>query len=431
MKRILLLTGHLPPYFNKVGGINRVLTMASYFADHGYAVHTLSVSTGKPVNSVKTSHKGVSSHFVKDRSRSVLDGGLYHGGGLEYAKLFLQEEGLRIVPVKLLNYIASILLGDSFFLLIRAFYLNATRLVEEQELDTIIISSPPHALNLVGLLLKRKFGNKLKVIIDYRDSWTTRGVRRRKNFVSKFFMKYVEQSVLDGVDNLVVVSEGMRGVVLRAFPDPTCELSVVMNGYDDITGGIDYSGSKPKAQSDSKITIGYFGGGSTENGNASDVSKVFKLLVNNSLDQHISFKVVGKYEVGNETRRKYQHFSTFCPQVPHAEAVDLMKTCDYLAVIYLDKTDAEEQLSGKIFDYIAVGKPILVFGVRELVGLIDIIDDNRFGMFVDIEDEQEFAVVMSRIIESGAYEQPPHENRSIRQFSRSHQYSILEKIIEA
>jgi hypothetical protein len=49
---------------------------------------------------------------------------------------------------------------------------KAAELIREHQIDCILISSPPHSSQLIGLKLKKEFPH-LKWVADLRDPWTT------------------------------------------------------------------------------------------------------------------------------------------------------------------------------------------------------------------------------------------------------------------
>ena len=48
--------------------------------------------------------------------------------------------------------------------------------IQENNIETVITTGPPHSLHLIGLHLKRQLG--INWIADFRDPWTTIGYHK-------------------------------------------------------------------------------------------------------------------------------------------------------------------------------------------------------------------------------------------------------------
>ena len=59
--------------------------------------------------------------------------------------------------------------------------------IEENNIDTIITSGPPHSLHLIGLQLKKDLG--VKWFADFRDPWTTIGYHKSLKLSSSIHLK--------------------------------------------------------------------------------------------------------------------------------------------------------------------------------------------------------------------------------------------------
>ena len=44
------------------------------------------------------------------------------------------------------------------------------KIIEKENIDTLLTTSPPHSVQIIGLKLKKKFN--LKWVADLRDPWT-------------------------------------------------------------------------------------------------------------------------------------------------------------------------------------------------------------------------------------------------------------------
>lgn len=104
------------------------------------------------------------------------------------------------------------------------------KIVEENKIDIVITTGPPHSTHLIGLYLKRK--KNIKWVMDLRDLWS------ENPFVfypkrSKIKNQKLEEECLKECDLIIVVTESFKKVLLNKFDFLKEEkIKVVHNGYD-------------------------------------------------------------------------------------------------------------------------------------------------------------------------------------------------------
>lgn len=104
------------------------------------------------------------------------------------------------------------------------------KIIEKNNIDTVITSGPPHSTHLVGLNLKRKKG--IKWVMDLRDLWSENPfVQYPKS--SKIKNLKIEEVCLKESDLIIVVTESFKRVLLNNFNflNPH-KIKIVYNGYD-------------------------------------------------------------------------------------------------------------------------------------------------------------------------------------------------------
>ena len=402
--------------------------MAKYLSMKGYEVHTLSIGTTGRITELKTMDRSVNQHFVINNSRRIYDEFKFSSSLWGYAKQLLYRGELVLFIRKSLNYLQKILLGDSFFLDSFLFFKKARQLIRKHGINLVLVSSPPHGLNFSILLLKMFF-SKVKVVLDYRDSWNTREVRRKK--VLNSLVVSLERKILSSVDRLIFATSGMAEIVQEKIGgfDPKI-VQVITNGFDDITGDAVYNSGGCTRRRETPI-IGYFGTGAMASNNASDGTDVFNFFVRNGLHKKFQFRFIGNYEFSPTFLQNHEGFITSESQVNHSEAVAKMAECDFLSIIYVEKKDAKEVLSGKFFDYVATRRPIILFGVSELEELRALLKEKRIGFFANVGDEEGFVSTIEDMHEKYIGNKSMiDENLDIKEFSRSYQYDLLVAVFQ-
>lgn len=238
----------------------------------------------------------------------------------------------------------------------------ADELIRSEGIDTIVITSPPHSSQLIGLELKKRFPT-LRWIADLRDPWTD-------IYFAKELMKGAaaqrrdaawEKAVLEQADAVVVVGPSMK----RAFTDhygPAIErkIEVIPNGYDSA----DMEAVKDIVPHTDRFRITYVG---TMAGSY-DPRAFFhavKALVTNEPSRPVELRFVGG--VSGEVRAMAEEAGvaghcTWIPNVPHDEALREMAAASVLLLVIPAGAGEERILTGKLFEYLGVRRPILGLG---------------------------------------------------------------------
>jgi len=236
---------------------------------------------------------------------------------------------------------------------------EACKLIENDNITRIITSSPPHSTQLIGLKLKRKYPH-IKWIADLRDPWTD--IYYYKEFLhtlpARLLDKHYERRVLKKADKIITVGDRLRIMLASKLKDVAVEekVSVVTNGYDE-EDFINLEPSEPEI-----FTISYIGTLSPAypvKGFAEAVKKI------TDSGKKIRIKFVGIISPG----QKYKILETipenlteFLPYASHEEALRHMMSSSALLLIIPDHQGNRCIITGKLFEYIASGKPVLCLG---------------------------------------------------------------------
>ncbi|MFM9007337.1 MAG: glycosyltransferase, partial [Bacteroidota bacterium] len=110
----------------------------------------------------------------------------------------------------------------------------ATRIIREEQIERVLISSPPHSSQLIGLQLKKRFPG-LTWIADMRDPWTDIYYYQdlMHTQIAARADARMERQVLESADLILVVSEPIRQTFLKKSDtlNPS-KFAVIPNGYD-------------------------------------------------------------------------------------------------------------------------------------------------------------------------------------------------------
>src|SRR5690606_36264699 len=101
--------------------------------------------------------------------------------------------------------------------------------IQENKIETVITTGPPHSLHLIGLGLQKKFN--IKWIADFRDPWTSIVYHKDLKLSAKSEKKHkeLERKVLQSANQIVVTSPSTKAEFEQITPQP---IEVITNGYD-------------------------------------------------------------------------------------------------------------------------------------------------------------------------------------------------------
>ena len=257
---------------------------------------------------------------------------------------------------------------------------KAREIIEQEDITSIVTTSPPHSSQLIGLVLKKEFP-KLKWTADLRDPWTDIYYYKdlkHSNWSDQANIKK-ERAVLENADDLVVVSPNMKKLFTSKGINAE-KINIVPNGYDQA----DFN-ELVKVQNE-VFTISYIG---TANDDY-DISAFLESL--NELKSEgfeFHFNVIGVFS--EEVKERISNMGldsvvNYKGYLPHDEAIQYSQNADLLLLVIPKVENNKLIYSGKLFEYIATENPILCIGpvdgdAAELVG------ENGFGASIDYLDK--------------------------------------------
>ena len=113
-------------------------------------------------------------------------------------------------------------------------YKKAIEVLEIENIDTVITTSPPHSTQLIGLKLKETLN--IKWIADLRDPWTD--IYYYKSMLHTKWAKRkdlnYEKGVIEKSDKIVVVSDSIKQLLInKSNLIQESKIHVIPNGFDE------------------------------------------------------------------------------------------------------------------------------------------------------------------------------------------------------
>ncbi|HID40413.1 MAG TPA: glycosyl transferase family 1 [Calditrichaeota bacterium] len=362
MKKVLVITYYWPPAGGP--GVQRVLKFVKYLPDFSWRPVILTVENGDyPAIDYSLGSEIPSDVAVYkipiwepyNLYRKLL--GKRKSQAIPVAVLS-QKQNLS-VKAKLLHWLrANVFIPDArigwYFAAVR----EASRIIEKEKIDCVLVSSPPHSLQLIGLKLKSKFN--LPLISDLRDPWTDIHYYSDVNRlgISQRIDTWLEKKTLTRADLVTTVSPAMHRLFKAKAEKVNCR--VVYNGYDQS----DFNATVER--SSEAFILAYVGNFKANQNSDTLWATLAELLKENrEFAGHFRLEFTGK--LSDDTLHSLRDYGLwdkviFNDYLPHNEAVIKMKQASALLFIIPMAESNQGILTGKLFDYLAAGTPLLSIG---------------------------------------------------------------------
>jgi glycosyltransferase involved in cell wall biosynthesis len=431
MKKVLIITYYWPPAGGP--GVQRWLKFVKYLRQFGWEPVVLTVSGGTYPSVDPTLEAEIPEGLAVYKTRS-------NSGPFRWYNL-LKGNRSRQVSVALINTASKPSLFDRLAVFIRSnlFIPDARKgwnrsalkalpeILEKHQPALMITSGPPHSTHLIGMRIARQ--TSLPWVADLRDPWTTvfYNMVMPRTSRTKRVDKKLEDGVISMADAVVVVSAGMK----REFESRARRIEVIPNGYDEDdmhrdmnrepqeyftllhTGNLAPSQHVP-AMWDAMAEIVH------ENPSFADD---FRLHFVGNTDGSIIRYLEEKGIANNVIQQGY---------VEHREATGMMTGASMLLLVIPRTPGNESVVTGKVFEYLASGTPML--GVGPIDGdAAAILKETGRSAMVDFDDEP---AIRQRLTE--AYTQwlhhgkqlPKHNPQGAARYSRESATKTLSRLME-
>ena len=275
--------------------------------------------------------------------------------------------------------------GNLFIPDARKFWVNPSvqylkKYIQENNIDTIVTSGPPHSLHLIGLKLKQELG--VKWFADFRDPWTTIGYHKALKLSSFADKKHkaLEHQVLNTADTIIVTSKTTKTEFQAITNKP---IEVITNGYD--------VENVPKQTLDEKFTMAHIGSFLSDR-NPKILWESLKELVseNEVFKNHFQLKLIGKVSqeiLDSISEFKLDAYLNNLGYVSHSEAIKHQKASQVLLLIEIDSEETKSIIPGKLFEYMVSERPIIAIGPKDS-DFAEIITSTNTGVFFTYNEKE-------------------------------------------
>ncbi len=297
--------------------------------------------------------------------------------------------------------------------------------LKKNQFDAVITTGPPHSMHLIPLPLKKKFN--FRWIADFRDTWS------QIDFLDEFYTsklsrkihESLEQKVLNNADKVVTINE-KTGELLEKLT--TKKIDLIYNGFDPEDINKPYKTSKENDY----FTISHFGlmnkFRDPENllialEELCDENQKFKEKLRIKFGGVIEEDIITRIKASSNLRDKLDYEG----YVSHEKVIETYFESDILLLLLNNTPLGKTIMTGKIYEYLAIGKPILGLGFIDSDPAL-LINQVKAGSFYEYSDKEGMKKFIIQLFKKQLFFD--RDQGEIEQFSRAKNAEKLVKLIK-
>jgi len=303
--------------------------------------------------------------------------------------------------------------------------------LRENPVDAIISTGPPHSMHLIALKVKKEFN--IPWIADFRDPWTEIDFYDQLRLTRRSDLKHKsqEKEVLHGADRVVVIGKTMAE---RFASTHTINPVVIPNGFDEADFlNQSASSSEKLPYTDGKFSIIHVGAMNRDRNHPAFWEAISELV--EEQPEHMSnlvIKLVGKLDVSvHQTiaRHGLQDRVEIDAYLPHHQIIPLLQSASVLYLPINNTPNAKSIQTGKIFEYLASGQPILGTGPED-GDAAEILKECQAGKMVDFNDKIGIKSILTEWAESEKKGMLISKHAGMDKYSRRNLTSSFSELLE-
>jgi glycosyltransferase involved in cell wall biosynthesis len=384
MKKVLIITYYWPP--SGGGGVMRWLKMQKYLPELGWkpVIYTPENPDASVVDESLSDEIHPQTQIIKTRIWEPYEIFRKLTGkkkGEKFKAGYISEASSGDWKSKLSVFIrGNFLIPDPRKFWIKPSVKFLTNYLNENPVDLIVSTGPPHSMHLIALGLKKKFD--IQWIADFRDPWTDIDFYNKLRLTQWGDKKHrkLELKVLQKADHVVTVSPNCAKDLSKI---PGEKVEVIHNGFDP--GDFEGISNSPE----NFFSIANFGAFNRDRnpkalwkvlGKLAEGNKTFKEKLRIRLIGQTDYSVIQDIEKNGlkENLEQTEH-------LPHKKGLKELAKSQILLLPINDAPNARGILPGKMYEYMALKRPILAIGPTDS-DFVDILSETKTGIAFDFND---------------------------------------------
>jgi glycosyltransferase involved in cell wall biosynthesis len=239
-------------------------------------------------------------------------------------------------------------------------------------------------MHLIAREISREFS--LPWIADFRDPWTNIDYYADLMLTSLADRKHhrLEKSVVTGATRVVVVGKTMKEEFEREYAR---KVDVITNGFDED----DVRQVPAENAGQDKFIIAHVGTLVRSRNPVvfwNAVSR--KVKADAGFSEHLEIRLTGKVDIAVRNSIKDAGLDPcvkYIEYLPHDKVVAEQQRASLLLLVLNNTKNAKGILTGKMFEYLAAGRPVLGIGPPD-GDAAEIIHETKSGVVIDFDNQQ-------------------------------------------
>lgn len=278
--------------------------------------------------------------------------------------------------------------------------------------DVIVSTGPPHSMHMIALKVTQQTG--IKWVADFRDPWTN--IDYYKDLMlsasADKLHHQMEEDVVTKADEVIVVGNTMKQEFESQF---NRKIHVITNGFDTT----DFSVQQISTNKDFVIAhVGTL----VRTRNPLALWEAINSLGKNEddLKQHLRIRLTGKVDISvKKAIADYdlEDVTDYVDYLSHDKVVLEQMNATILLLVLNDTPNSKGILTGKLFEYIASGRPILAIGPVD-GDAAAILKESGSGVCFDFKDAKGIKTYLTEMYTKYKSGTLNGNNKSVEKWSR-------------
>ena len=294
--------------------------------------------------------------------------------------------------------------------------------------DCIISTAGPYTTHLIAHKLKKNNLAKLWVA-DYRDSWSHNHIYKGL-FPFKFIEKLVERHILRKADLITTISKPFAEMMSKEFNHPN--VHVIENGFDsEALNNLSKNSIFPE---DGLFRIVYTGSIYKERQDPSPLFQAIQKIADDPQNSHWLNRLEVIFAGSNQAdlQKLIEHYQVqkwvkIIGQIKHEDALRMQRDAHLLLFLPWNDLSINGVLTGKLFEYLFSGTPILAVGADALEDSQKLIIDSNAGQA--LFSVEEITIFLIEHLQKNMKVKHPIAAEVLNKYTRKHQAEKLLQLL--
>jgi len=259
-----------------------------------------------------------------------------------------------------------------------------TRIIKENPVDVIYSTSAPYTAHLIARQLHKHY--HIPWVADFRDPWIGNANLHFPTPLHRKLVERLERQVIQDADHILVISPPMGQSFCGRIPGAQpSKITWLPNGFD----AGDFLASQPAMRDKDRFYLVYTGSFYAQGRTARSILEAVQavLLSGQIPRQRLCLQMVGN--IGKSTQKWISELNLddiieTPGYVSHEQSIAYLLAADALLLIIGVSPDSSAIFTGKVFEYLGAGKPILCLANDGVAS--DLVRNAHAGIVVSPDD---------------------------------------------